>query len=136
MTPATLPLAREGFHALALRVYAVDGRVARRTVTVMVAHARAAIVSESPSYGETVQGQVEWSVKVQGAVRRIEWLIDGKLRWTSKSLPFVFGGKGGLWDTTREAPGAHELAVRAVSTSGAASELTVPVTVVAPATSP
>jgi N-acetylmuramoyl-L-alanine amidase len=128
--------AREGFHALALRAYAVDGRVARRTVTVMVAHARAAIVSESLSFGQTVQGQVEWRVKVQGAVRRIVWLIDGKLRWTSKWLPFVFGGKGGLWDTTRETPGVHELTVRAVSTSGAASELTIPVTVIAPATSP
>ena len=128
--------AREGFHVLALRVYAVDGRAARQTVTVMVAHAKAAIVSQSLSPGQTVQGQVEWSVKVQGAVRRIEWLIDGKLRWTSKSLPFVFGGKGALWDTTREAPGVHELTVRAVATSGAVSESTIPVTVAPPAASP
>ena len=128
--------APEGFHNLALRVYAVDGRTARTTVTVMVAHAKAAIVGESLSAGQTVQGQVEWSVKVQGAVRRIEWLIDGKLRWTSKWLPFVFGGKGALWDTTRETPGAHQLTVRAVATSGAVSELTIPVTVAAPATGP
>jgi len=128
--------AREGFHVLALRAYAIDGRTARRTVTVMVAHARAAIVGESLTAGQTVQGQVEWSVKVQGAVRRIRWLIDGKLRWTSKSLPFVFGGKGALWDTTRETPGPHQLTVRAVAASGDASELTIPVTVVAPAPSP
>jgi hypothetical protein len=128
--------APEGFHDLALRVYAVDGRTARTTVTVMVAHAKAAIVSETLSAGQTVQGQVEWSVKVQGAVRRIEWLIDGKLRWTSKWLPFVFGGKGALWDTTRETPGVHQLTVRAVATSGAVSELTIPVAVAAPATGP
>jgi hypothetical protein len=128
--------AAEGFHVLALRVYAADGRTARRAVTVMVAHAKAAIVSESLSAGQTVQGQVEWSVKVQGAVRRIEWLIDGKLRWTSKSLPFVFRGKGALWDTTRETPGPHQLTVRVVAASGATSELTIPVTVVAPAPSP
>jgi hypothetical protein len=128
--------APEGFHVLVLRAYAVDGRAARRTVTVMVAHARAAIVSESLSAGQAVQGQVEWSVNVQGAVRRIAWLIDGKLRWTSKWLPFVFGGKGALWDTTRETPGTHQLTVRAVATSGAVSELTIPVTVVAPAAGP
>ena len=128
--------APEGFHDLALRVYAVDGRTARTAVTVMVAHAKAAIVSESLSAGQTVQGQVEWSVKVQGAVRRIEWLIDGKLRWTSKWLPFVFGGKGALWDTTRETPGVHQLTVRAVATSRAVSELTIPVAVAAPATGP
>lgn len=128
--------AREGFHVLAFRAYAIDGRTARRTVTVMVAHAKAAIVGESLSAGQTVQGQVEWSVQVQGAVRRIEWLIDGKLRWTSRSLPFVFGGKGGVWDTTQETPGVHELTVRAVAASGAVSQLTIPVTVAAPSAGP
>jgi hypothetical protein len=128
--------AREGFHVLALRAYAVDGRAARRTLTVMVAHAKAAIVSESLSPGETVQGPVEWSVEVQGAVRRIEWLIDGNLRWISRSLPFVFGGKGALWDTTRETPGTHQLTARAIAASGVVSELTIPVTVVAPAPAP
>ena len=124
--------AAEGFHVLELRARALDGRTARRKVTVMVAHAKAAIVSESLSPGQTVQGQVEWSVKVQGSVRRVEWLVDGKLRWTSTSLPFVFGGKGALWDTTRETPGQHQLTVRAVNPDGSASELTIPVTVAAP----
>jgi N-acetylmuramoyl-L-alanine amidase len=124
--------AAEGFHVLELRARSVDGRRAWRKVTVMVAHARAAIVGESLTPGQTVQGQVEWSVKVQGSVRRVEWLIDGKLRWTSTSLPFVFGGKGALWDTTRETAGPHELTVRAVNPDGSVSELTIPVTVAAP----
>jgi hypothetical protein len=124
--------AAEGLHVLALRVYAVDGRTARRAVTVMVARPKASIVSESLAAGQTVQGQVEWSVKVRGSVRRIEWLIDGKLRWTSTELPFVFGGKGALWDTTNETPGVHELTVRAVAPSGATSALTIPVTVAPP----
>jgi hypothetical protein len=124
--------APEGFHVLELRARSVDGRTAWRKVTVMVAHEKAAVVGESLTAGQTVQGQVEWSVTVEGAVQRIDWLIDGKLRWTSRSLPFVFGGKGGLWDTTRETPGPHQLTVRAVRTDGSASELTIPVTVVAP----
>jgi N-acetyl-anhydromuramyl-L-alanine amidase AmpD len=124
--------AAEGFHVLELRARAVDGRRAWRKVTVMVAHAKAAIVGESLAPGQTVQGQLEWSVTVQGSVRRVEWLIDGKLRWTSTSLPFVFGGKGALWDTTRETPGSHQLTVRAVNPDGSVSELTIPVTVVAP----
>ena len=128
--------AAEGFHVLELRARSVDGRTAWRKVTVMVAHAKAAIVSESLSAGQTVQGQVEWSVKVEGAVRRVDWLIDGKLRWTSTWLPFVFGGKGALWDTARETPGPHQLTVRAVRKDGSASELTIPVTVAAASPSP
>jgi N-acetyl-anhydromuramyl-L-alanine amidase AmpD len=124
--------AAEGSHVLEVRARSADGRTARRKVTVMVAHSRVAIVGESLQSGETVQGQVVWSVAVQGAVRRLEWLIDGRLRWTSTSLPFVFGGKDGTWDTTAETPGSHRLTVRAVQPNGLTSELTIPVTVAAP----
>jgi N-acetyl-anhydromuramyl-L-alanine amidase AmpD len=124
--------ASEGFHVLELRARSADGRTARRTVTVEVAHARAEVIGESLQAGQTVQGQVIWSVTVQGAVRRLDWLIDGRLRWTSTSLPFVFGGKGAMWDTTQETPGTHELTVRAVTPSGTTSRLTIPVTVAAP----
>jgi N-acetyl-anhydromuramyl-L-alanine amidase AmpD len=124
--------AKEGFHVVELRARAVDGRTARRTFSVLVTHAKPEVVSESLADGQIVQGPVVWQVTVKGPVRRIEWLIDGKLRWTSKALPFVFGGPGGTWNAGAETPGPHTLTVRMVAPDGTSAETTISVTVSAP----
>jgi N-acetyl-anhydromuramyl-L-alanine amidase AmpD len=124
--------AKEGFHVLELRARAVDGRTARRTISVFVAHEKPQIISESLTEGQVVQGSVVWQVTVAGPVRRLEWLIDGKLRWTSKALPFVFDGKDGVWDTSAETAGPHTLTVRTVAGDGTRAETTISVIVAAP----
>jgi hypothetical protein len=124
--------AKEGFHVLQLRARSIDGRTAQRSISVLVAHPKPQVVSESLSDGQVVQGPVVWEITVKGSVRRIEWLIDGRLRWTSTELPFVFGGKDGAWNTASETLGPHTLTVRLVTRDGSSAETTISVTVVAP----
>ena len=50
-----------------------------------------------------------------GGVDRVEFLIDGHLRWTEHRQPYAFGGDGGAWDTTPETNGVHVLTVRVVT---------------------
>ena len=123
--------AKEGFHVLQLRARSIDGRTAQRSISVLVAHPKPQVVSESLADGQVVQGQVVWAVTIKGSVRRVEWLIDGRLRWTSTELPFVFGGKDGTWNTTAETPGAHTLTVRVVTRDGSSAETTISLTVAA-----
>jgi N-acetyl-anhydromuramyl-L-alanine amidase AmpD len=124
--------AKEGFHVLQVRARSIDGRTAQRSISVLVAHPKPQVVYESLTDGQVVQGPVVWTVTVKGSVRRLEWLIDGKLRWTSTELPFVFGGKGGTWDTAAETRGPHTLTVRMVTRDGSSAETTISVTVAAP----
>ncbi|HET7571290.1 MAG TPA: Ig-like domain-containing protein [Gaiellaceae bacterium] len=71
------------------------------------------------SNGQTVQGFVPWRASVaSGGARKVEFLIDGRLRWTETKAPFVFGGDGSAWDTTRETNGPHVLTLRVVTTKG------------------
>jgi hypothetical protein len=124
--------ARDGHHLLEVRARAVDGRTARLAIPVLVERNKPQIVSETLIDGQVVQGPVVWAVAVKGPVRRIEWLIDGKVRWTSTYLPFVFGGPDGAWDATAEPPGPHTLTVRTVSPYGTRSDTTIVVTVAVP----
>jgi hypothetical protein len=81
--------------------------------------------------GDTLRDEVSWTVDVDGiAVSRIEFFIDGKLAWTERLLPYVFGGDRRTLDTTTLAPGAHTLALRIVSTSGEVTKRELRVTVV------
>jgi hypothetical protein len=70
--------------------------------------------------GQTVRGSARWYAEVSGgAVRRVEFLVDGELRWTERSAPFGFKTDGAAgWDTTREPNGLHTLTIRAVGGDG------------------
>jgi hypothetical protein len=80
--------------------------------------------------GQTVAGYVKWNANVTHAdVTRVDFLVDGRLRWTEKQQPFEFGGGGGGWDTTRETNGAHVLTLRVVTKKGATAGQSLRVTV-------
>jgi hypothetical protein len=68
---------------------------------------------------------------------RVEFWVDGKLRWTEQQAPYVFNGDGSTWDTTKESDGAHELVTKAYA-GGARLQATITVTVrnAAPASQP
>jgi N-acetyl-anhydromuramyl-L-alanine amidase AmpD len=61
---------------------------------------------------ETVAGAVPWRTKVDGPVRHVSYLVDGKVRWTDRIAPFSFAG-GKLWNTVSLRNGVHKLEVRA-----------------------
>lgn len=121
----------DGRHTLELVARATDGRLARRSLRVLVhnkvAPARAAapkIVSQSLREGEVVTGAVVWRFQLRGSVARVELRVDGKLRGALTEPPLAW-----LWDTTLEQPGRHVLSARAISRDGRVSETRVAVVV-------
>ena len=60
----------------------------------------------------TLRGIVPWRAATAGGVRRVEFLVDGRLLWEDRRAPFAFGGGRGL-NTTSLANGAHVLELRA-----------------------
>jgi N-acetyl-anhydromuramyl-L-alanine amidase AmpD len=70
---------------------------------------------------ERLTGVVPWRVRVKGAVRQVDFLVDGEVIWRDSRRPFAFGGGRG-WNTTQIANGTHVLAVRATGRGRAALE--------------
>jgi len=57
-------------------------------------------------------GITPWRARTAGGVRRVEFVIDGRLAWTDRRAPFAFAGAGGL-NTTRLDNGHHIFELRA-----------------------
>jgi hypothetical protein len=117
-----------GLHELALRATALDGRTAARAFSVLVANpdtlARPAphVLWQSMTDWQTVRGSVAWQALTDGAIKQVEFLVDGRVRWIATEPPYAFGGDGGLWDTSSLQPGPHEVAVRLIGTGGGVAE--------------
>jgi N-acetyl-anhydromuramyl-L-alanine amidase AmpD len=73
------------------------------------------IQSSSVYGGQVVAGRVPWRTKVGGPVRRVEFRVDGRVRWIDHVAPFKFAG-GQLWNTTTLHNGVHKLELRAYGT--------------------
>jgi hypothetical protein len=92
-------------------------------------------VVSSVAEGADLAGPVTWdaTVTLHGVVqvRRVEFLIDDKVRWTQKTEPWRFSTDGRL-DPWVLGPGDHELVVRVVTNPGpptdTVSHVTVPPT--------
>lgn len=96
-----------GRHALELRVRSRDGRTATRKLPLVVANP--VIVTQAIADGQ-------WRVETAGRVARVEFLVDGVVRATVTSAPFVWS-----WDPASE-PGPHTLTARAIAPDGTAVE--------------
>jgi hypothetical protein len=66
---------------------------------------------------ERLVGLRTWRVVASAPVRRVEFWIDGRLRWIDAKRPFSFAGGRGLATTTLP-NGSHRLLVRALTTDG------------------
>ena len=66
--------------------------------------------------GQVVAGRVPWRTKVGGPVRRVEFLVDGRVTWVDHVAPYAFAG-GRLWNTTTLRNGRHRLELRAYGTT-------------------
>jgi hypothetical protein len=120
--------ADDGPHTLTLRAVSVDGRVAESNTTVVVKNGAAApkpkptsgisIVMNNLWEGAVVSGKVDWTATVTGSPKRVEFWVDSRWRWSENSAPWVYGGDGNAWDTTKERTGRHVVTVRAIAPNG------------------
>jgi N-acetyl-anhydromuramyl-L-alanine amidase AmpD len=65
--------------------------------------------------GQVVAGRVPWRTKVGGHIKRVEFLVDGRVKWIDHVAPFSFAG-GRRWNTTTLRNGRHRLELRAYGT--------------------
>jgi N-acetyl-anhydromuramyl-L-alanine amidase AmpD len=73
-------------------------------------------IQSSTIYGsQVVAGRVPWRTKVGGPVKRVEFLVDGRVKWVDHVAPYAFAG-GRLWNTTTLRNGKHRLELRAYGT--------------------
>ena len=63
------------------------------------------------------RGTVQWRARVRGPVHRVDFLVDGKLRWRDRRAPFAFAGGRG-WRTLGLPNGRHRLELRAYGPRG------------------
>jgi N-acetyl-anhydromuramyl-L-alanine amidase AmpD len=122
--------AKDGLHRLTLAGRARDGRIVKSQVSVKVINGQiqpATIASSSLAEGQSVSGLQHWVVDVSGAVKKVEFLVDGSVRATSTKAPYAYD-----WDTSGETTGPHTLLVRATGVDGGVTEQTATVQVSAP----
>ncbi|MEN3342197.1 MAG: hypothetical protein V7644_1601 [Actinomycetota bacterium] len=68
--------------------------------------------------GQVVAGGVPWRAAIGGPVRRVAFLVDGRVRSVDRAAPFVYRG-GRLLNTLRLRNGGHVLELRAYGRGGA-----------------
>jgi hypothetical protein len=131
----------DGVHTLVAKAYAGDGRTVALAISVNVANASSpppaptstgfTVANTGVADGQSVSGRVYWSATASGAtVSKVEFLVDGQLRWTEWAAPYDFKTTGVAgWDTTKETNGAHTLTAKAYATDGRTVSATVTVTV-------
>ena len=141
----------DGGHHITLAASAVDGRVVRRRLVLVVRNRP--IVKPRPKAkaktkpkpttaplpppaqsivdGSTLGGVVDWQAHTSGPIARVEFVVDGKLVATDRSEPWDFS-----WDTTTVADGAHRLEVRDYTRDGRRGVTAISVTTSQPAPAP
>jgi hypothetical protein len=91
------------------------------------------VATVKPGNGQTVSGNVAWEVAVTGSATKVEFAVDGTVKFSDSSAPF-----GGALDTTKLANGNHTLTATASGSRGvkATTQVTVKVANTAPAPEP
>jgi hypothetical protein len=78
------------------------------------------VVTRSPAAGQTVSGSVTWQVEVSGApANRVDFAVDGTVRWTQRTSPYLYGGAANGLDTRSLGNGSHTLSATAYGPKGA-----------------
>ena len=119
-----------GTHSFAAVAYAGDSQTAVAQGSATVSNGQSFTVASSVANGSTLSGSLIWAAIPKGpSVSKVEFLIDGTLRWTENWGPYQFNGDDGALDTTKLSNGAHTLAVVAYASRGATATAQSSVTV-------
>jgi hypothetical protein len=91
------------------------------------------VVLSSISNGAVVSNAVAWTGVPVGVatshVARVQFLIDAKVAWTAQHPPYIFNGPGNDLFPWVLGAGAHRLAVRVLTQTGASASTAAAVTV-------
>ncbi len=83
------------------------------------AGAQSTDLSSTVTDGQRVSGNILWRVFASGRVpSRIDFSIDGTVRWTERNPPYDYNGNDSVLDTTELSEGAHVLRAVAYAGSG------------------
>ncbi len=103
-------------------------RVSLRRAVASRVRSRIGVSISSPLNGQTLSGTASWQATVSGATpSRVDFAIDGVVKWSQSTAPFAYDGNGNL-DTTSLSNGQHNLTVVAYGnkqTGSASSTVTV-----------
>ena len=125
----------DGRHWITLAAVAIDGRIAKRRLPLVVAnhplvHKKAPrplpaprVTAQNIADGSTVTGVVDWRAHTIGPVAHVEFVVDGNVIASSTTEPWATS-----WDTTSVPAGLHRLEVRAYSKDGRRGVLAITVT--------
>ena len=76
-------------------------------------------VASSIHDGDTLSGKVPWTLDAAGlSVSKVDFFVDGSLKWTENLAPYVFNGDGNTLDTTTLSDGSHVFAVKVTTSTG------------------
>ncbi|HEY1366859.1 MAG TPA: N-acetylmuramoyl-L-alanine amidase [Gaiellaceae bacterium] len=121
-----------GRYTLTARAVSLGGRRAVATVVVNVRNAPTppiqVVALDGVADSQPVWGPVQVELELTRPVQRVEFLVDGIVRWRALTPPYVFD-----WDTSTEGPGPHELTAAAIVKGYAVAARTVTVDVEPPA---
>jgi N-acetyl-anhydromuramyl-L-alanine amidase AmpD len=130
----------DGAHRITLAAAAIDGRVARRKL-VLVVHNRVAVKrkpkpvvptlpapEQNLADGAALTGVVDWRAHTTGAIARVEFVVDGTVLATQTREPWETS-----WDTTTVPDGTHRLEVRDYTRDGRKGVVAISVTTSQPA---
>ena len=82
-------------------------------------------VTSSIANGATLSGSVSWTATPSGSVSKVDFYMDGALKWTENAAPYVFNGDGNKLDTKTLSDGSHVLKVVATATDGTTAQVVV-----------
>jgi Big-like domain-containing protein len=119
------------FVLILVLVAGAGGRASVAAGSGSVSNGKSFAVSSSIGKGATLAGPVTWTASPSGAkAAKIEFSIDGQLRWKESSAPYRFNGDpNGVLDTSTLSNGAHNLAVKAYAVDGRTALTSTSVTV-------
>lgn len=78
-------------------------------------------VTQNLTDGQELSEPLTWSASPSGSVSRVEFFIDGVLKWTENYAPYIFNGDGQLLDPSKLTDGTHAMKVVATGGLGTAS---------------
>jgi Cellulase (glycosyl hydrolase family 5)/Bacterial Ig domain len=120
-----------GAHTLKVQAFRSDGKATSSSVSVSVSNGTATAsngaatapkftTTSSISDGATLSGTVTWTASPSGrTTSKVDFLIDGAVKWTEKTSPYQFDGDpNGVLDTAMLSNGAHTLTATAYATDG------------------
>ena len=88
------------------------------------------VTTVTPATGQTVSGSITWQVSVSGdSATRVDFAIDGAVKWSQQAAPYLYGGKSAGLDTTQLSNGSHTLNATAYRSRGKLATTQVSVTV-------